>query len=41
MKKFNVVIIYDRNEEKVLMCKRAKEPYKGKYWPYDTTSRIL
>lgn len=31
MKKLNVVIIYDKDEEKILMCKRAKEPYKGKY----------
>ena len=31
MKKLNVVIIYDKKEENILMCKRAKEPYKGKY----------
>lgn len=31
MKKLNVVMIYDKNEENILMCKRAKEPYKGKY----------
>ena len=29
MKKLNVIIMYDKNEEKILMCKRAKEPYKG------------
>lgn len=31
MKKLNVIIVYDKEEEKILMCKRAKEPYKGKY----------
>ncbi len=31
MKKLNVIMIYDANEENILMCKRAKEPYKGKY----------
>ena len=31
MKKLNVVMIYDKQEENILMCKRAKEPYKGKY----------
>lgn len=31
MKKLNVVMIYDKKEEKILMCKRSKEPYKGKY----------
>ena len=30
MKKLNVIIVYNQ-EEKVLMCKRAKEPYKGKF----------
>lgn len=31
MKKLNVIIVYDKDEEKILMCKRAKEPYKGKF----------
>ena len=31
MKKFNVVIVFDKDEENILMCKREKEPYKGKY----------
>ena len=31
MKKLNVIIVYDKNEENILMCKRAKEPYKGKF----------
>ena len=31
MKKFNVVIVFDKNEKNILMCKREKEPYKGKY----------
>ena len=25
----NVIIVYDKTEEKILMCKREKEPYKG------------
>ena len=29
MKKLNVIIVYDKTEEKILMCKREKEPYKG------------
>ena len=31
MKKLNVIIVYDNKEENLLMCKREKEPYKGKY----------
>ena len=31
MKKLNVIIVFDQKDEKILMCKRAKEPYKGKY----------
>ena len=31
MKKLNVILVYDKNESKILMCKREKEPYKGKY----------
>lgn len=31
MKKLNVILVYNKDESKILMCKRAKEPYKGKY----------
>lgn len=31
MKKYNVIVVFDSKIEKVLMCKRAKEPYKGMY----------
>ena len=31
MKKYNVIIVFDKNDEKILMCKRVKEPYKGKF----------
>ena len=31
MKKLNVVIVYNKEKDKLLMCKREKEPYKGKY----------
>ena len=31
MKRMNVVVVYDKNRENVLMCKRSKEPYKGLY----------
>lgn len=30
MKKLNVIIVFNKEEDKILMCKRAKEPYKGK-----------
>lgn len=30
MKKLNVIIVYNKEEDKILMCKRKKEPYKGK-----------
>lgn len=29
--KYNVVVIFDKDMKKTLMCKRAKEPYKGMY----------
>lgn len=29
MKKSNVILVYDENKEKILMCKRKKNPYKG------------
>lgn len=31
MKKLNVILVFNKDEDKILMCKRAKEPYKGKY----------
>ncbi len=31
MKKLNVILVYNKDEDKILMCKRAKEPYKGKF----------
>ena len=31
MKKYNVIVVFDKNMEKTLMCKRTKEPYMGMY----------
>lgn len=31
MKKLNVVFVFDKDENNILMCKREKEPYKGKF----------
>lgn len=31
MRKLNVIIVFDEQEKNILMCKREKEPYKGKY----------
>lgn len=31
MKLFNLIIVLDKDEQKVLMCYRSKEPYLGKY----------
>ena len=31
MKKMNMIVIFDKNLKKTLMCKRTKEPYKGMY----------
>lgn len=31
MKKMNVIVIFDKKIENILMCKRAKEPYMGMY----------
>ena len=30
MKKYNVSVIFDKSEKKLLMCLRAKDPFKGK-----------
>lgn len=29
--KYNVIVIFDKDMKKTLMCKRTKEPYKGMY----------
>lgn len=31
MKKYNVIVVFDCEMKKTLMCKRAKEPYLGMY----------
>lgn len=31
MKKYNVIVVFDKNMNNTLMCKRTKEPYKGMY----------
>lgn len=31
MKKYNVVVVFDKEVKKTLMCKRTKEPYKGMF----------
>ncbi len=30
MKELNIILVYDKNRENILMCKRTKPPYKGK-----------
>ena len=29
MQGYNIIIIFNKNEDKILMCKRTKDPYKG------------
>ena len=31
MKKYNVIVIFNKDMNKTLMCKRTKEPYMGMY----------
>lgn len=31
MKKYNVIVIFNKDLDKTLMCKRTKEPYMGMY----------
>lgn len=31
MKKMNVIVVFDKDLKKTLMCKRTKEPYMGMY----------
>lgn len=31
MKKMNIIMVFNKEENKILMCKREKEPYKGMF----------
>lgn len=31
MKRMNIIVVFDKNIKNILMCKRIKEPYMGKY----------
>lgn len=31
MKKYNVIVVFNKDLTKTLMCKRTKEPYKNMY----------
>lgn len=31
MKKYNMIVVFNKELSKVLMCKRTKKPYKGMY----------
>ncbi|KAG4106739.1 NUDIX hydrolase domain-like protein [Neocallimastix lanati (nom. inval.)] len=31
MKKYNIIVVFDKTEKRILMCKRAKNPFKGKF----------
>ena len=31
MKKYNVIVVFDKDMKNILMCKRTKEPYMGMY----------
>lgn len=31
MKKYNIIVVFDKELDKTLMCKRTKEPYIGMY----------
>lgn len=31
MKKYNVIVVFNEDKSKLLMCVRTKEPYKGMY----------
>ena len=30
MKKLNVIMVFNKDKDKILMCERKKDPYKGK-----------
>ena len=29
MQKYNAIVVFNKQEDKMLMCKRRKNPYKG------------
>lgn len=31
MKKVNIILVFNKDEDKILMCRRKKEPFKGKF----------
>ena len=31
MKNYNVIVVLNKTKDKMLMCKREKDPYKGLY----------
>ena len=31
MRRLNVILVYNKEQDKILMCKREKEPYKGMF----------
>lgn len=31
MKKYNAIVVFDKEVHRVLMCRRSNEPYKGKF----------
>ena len=31
MKRYNVIVVFDKDFKNTLMCKRTKDPYKGMY----------
>ena len=31
MEKYNLIFVLNKSEDKILMCFRSKDPYKGKY----------
>ena len=31
MKKYNVIVVFDKELKQILMCKRTKEPYKNMF----------
>ena len=30
MRKVNIILVFNKEEDKILMCKRKKDPFKGK-----------
>lgn len=31
MRKVNIILVFNKEEDKILMCKRKKDPFKGKF----------